>query len=47
MGSWDDVLRRAAEPRPEGWDDVLHPAKQNIHPAAGHSRAGDSPPSPQ
>ena len=26
MGSWDDVLRRAAEPRPEGWDDVLHPA---------------------
>ena len=26
MGSWDDVLRRAAEPRPEDWDDVLHPA---------------------
>ena len=26
MGSWDDVLRRAAEPRPEGWDDVLDPA---------------------
>ena len=25
-GNWDDVLRRAAEPRPEGWDDVLHPA---------------------
>ena len=25
MGSWDDVLRRA-EPRPEGLDDVLHPA---------------------
>ncbi len=23
MGSWDDVLRRAAEPRPENWDDVL------------------------
>ena len=26
MGSWDDVLRRAAEARPEGWDDALHPA---------------------
>ena len=26
MGSWDDVLRRAAEPRPDDWDDVLHPA---------------------
>ena len=26
MGSWDDVLRRAAEARPEGWDDVLYPA---------------------
>ncbi len=26
MGSWDDVLRRAAEPHPEGWEDVLHPA---------------------
>jgi hypothetical protein len=26
VGSWDDVLRRAAEPRPEGWDEVLHPA---------------------
>jgi hypothetical protein len=26
MGSWDDVLRRAAEPRPEDLDDVLHPA---------------------
>jgi Tol biopolymer transport system component len=26
MGSWDDVLRRSAEPHPEGWDDVLHPA---------------------
>ena len=25
MGSWDDVLWRAAETRPEGWDDVLHP----------------------
>ena len=26
VGSWDDVLRRAAEPRPEGWEDVLDPA---------------------
>jgi dipeptidyl aminopeptidase/acylaminoacyl peptidase len=26
VGSWDDVLRRAAGPRAEGWDDVLHPA---------------------
>ncbi len=26
MGSWDDVLGRAAEPRPDDWDDVLHPA---------------------
>ena len=26
VGSWDDVLRRAAEPRPEGRDDVLDPA---------------------
>ena len=26
MGSWDDVLRRAAESRPEGWDGVLDPA---------------------
>ena len=26
VGSWDDVLRRAAEPRPEDSDDVLRPA---------------------
>ena len=26
MGSWDDVLGRAAEASPEGWDDVLHPS---------------------
>ena len=26
MGSWDDVLRRAAAASPEGWDDVLHPS---------------------
>lgn len=24
VGSWEDVLRRAAEPRPGGWDDVPH-----------------------
>ena len=26
VGSWDDVLRRADEPHPEGRDDVPHPA---------------------
>ena len=34
MGNWDDVLRRAAEPRPEGLDDVLHPAGAE-HPPRG------------
>ena len=35
MGSWDDVLRRAAEARPEGWDDVRQPTVEDLPSGAG------------
>jgi len=40
VGSWDDVLGRAAEPLPEDWDDVLDRAEpaRDGRPVLEHSR---------